>query len=120
MCELDIDCVFRYSDQAGVDICDSCAGKVSSAYENWHGGSSCGNSEAKKKKRIGPALALSVFRRDGFICKACKKTGDLTVDHIIPESLGGLTSEENLQTLCRSCNSIKGTKLEEHKKNEMV
>ena len=35
---------------------------------------------------------------------------DLTLDHIIPESHGGHTTAENLQTLCRSCNSHKGRK----------
>jgi 5-methylcytosine-specific restriction enzyme A len=42
-------------------------------------------------------------------CSICKVTKDLTVDHIIPLSSGGLTVESNLQVLCRRCNSSKGS-----------
>jgi 5-methylcytosine-specific restriction enzyme A len=32
---------------------------------------------------------------------------DLTVDHIIPKARGGTDDRENLQVLCRPCNSTK-------------
>lgn len=32
----------------------------------------------------------------------------MTVDHILPDSLGGKYSQDNFQTMCRSCNSAKG------------
>lgn len=35
----------------------------------------------------------------------------LEIDHIIPVSKGGLTSEENLQTLCWKCNRAKSDKI---------
>lgn len=35
---------------------------------------------------------------------------DLTLDHIQPIHYGGENKIGNLQTLCRSCNSKKGTK----------
>ncbi len=35
----------------------------------------------------------------------------LEVDHIVPISKGGLTIEDNLQTLCWKCNRSKGAKL---------
>ncbi len=35
-------------------------------------------------------------------------TGDLSLDHIYPWSLGGPDTVENLRVLCRSCNSRKG------------
>lgn len=102
------DSIVHYPGEIGIDICDLCAGKVHSAYESWHGGKSIQPRIVKRKKKISPKLALSIYRRDGFRCKCCGLTGDLTVDHIIPESKGGGSDEANLQTLCRSCNSKKG------------
>ena len=55
--------------------------------------------------------------RDCFTCKICGiSTNDeknllLEIDHIIPLSKGGITSEENLQTLCWRCNRSKGVKV---------
>lgn len=42
-------------------------------------------------------------------CLACGSDDDLTLDHVIPLALGGRNSVENIQVLCRSCNSIKHT-----------
>ncbi len=55
--------------------------------------------------------------RDCFTCKICGvSTNDeknllLEIDHIIPLSKGGITSENNLQTLCWRCNRSKGSKV---------
>lgn len=59
----------------------------------------------------GPSAELRahVLRRDGK-CRACGATEDLTLDHIIPRSKGGTDDEENLQALCRSCNSGKNNR----------
>jgi 5-methylcytosine-specific restriction endonuclease McrA len=35
----------------------------------------------------------------------------LEIDHIVPESKGGYTIEENLQTLCWKCNRAKSDKI---------
>ena len=48
--------------------------------------------------------------RDGWACLRCGATEWLQVDHIVPFSLGGGWTWDNLQTLCRSCNCSKGTK----------
>jgi 5-methylcytosine-specific restriction endonuclease McrA len=53
----------------------------------------------------------AIFNRDGKICKKCKAVKNLTLDHIIPVSKGGKNSLENLQVLCKSCNSKKSNKL---------
>lgn len=54
---------------------------------------------------------------DGFACKKCGTSVEkepnllLEIDHIIPVSKGGLTTEDNLQTLCWRCNRSKGAKI---------
>jgi 5-methylcytosine-specific restriction endonuclease McrA len=53
-----------------------------------------------------------VFERDAYRCVVCGTWLDLTVDHIIPRARGGTNEFGNLQTLCRSCNSRKGTRIE--------
>lgn len=63
-----------------------------------------------KKQPIPRALRAAVFDRDGWECLHCGTHEDLSADHIVPESLGGPTTFENLQTLCRSCNSRKGVR----------
>lgn len=65
-----------------------------------------------KKKKIGQSIARKVFEKDQYRCVTCGGFKDLCVDHIIPESKGGTLDLENLQTLCRSCNSKKGAKYE--------
>jgi 5-methylcytosine-specific restriction endonuclease McrA len=48
-----------------------------------------------------------VIRRDGC-CQMCGTEERLSVDHIVPRTLGGDDSLSNLQVLCSSCNSSKG------------
>jgi 5-methylcytosine-specific restriction endonuclease McrA len=38
----------------------------------------------------------NVFRRDGNECQYCGSTHDLTLDHVLPRSRGGLSTWENL------------------------
>ena len=63
-------------------------------------------------------LREKIKRRDGYACKKCGISVKqephllLEIDHIIPLSRNGLTTEENLQTLCWKCNRAKGSKIE--------
>ena len=66
---------------------------------------------AYQKEKISNKLRKQVFERDAYRCRHCDTHIDLCVDHIFPESKGGDLSLDNLQTLCRSCNSKKGTKV---------
>jgi hypothetical protein len=63
---------------------------------------------AESKVRVMPALRWQAFQRDQWKCVACGRNSHdgaiLHVDHIIPRSLGGLDTLENLQTLCDICN----------------
>jgi len=57
---------------------------------------------------------FNVFLRDAWHCQYCNtphKTHQLTFDHVIPRSLGGKTSWDNIVAACRPCNTRKGNKL---------
>ena len=62
-------------------------------------------------------LRQKIKERDHFTCKKCQNNLNrepnllLEIDHIIPVSKGGLTAEDNLQTLCWKCNRSKGAKV---------
>lgn len=60
---------------------------------------------------IPDTIRAAVLERDGHRCVECGATGDLTLDHIYPWSLGGPDTPENLRVLCRPCNSRKGAKV---------
>ncbi len=62
------------------------------------------------KKQISHDLQKRVFERDAYRCLHCGTHLDLCADHIQPESKGGATELDNLQTLCRPCNSRKGSR----------
>lgn len=72
-------------------------------------------------KRSGPRIPektrRKVYARDNYTCQECKayfgpppwsKGKYLTIDHIIAWSDGGSSCQENLRSLCRACNSVRG------------
>lgn len=65
----------------------------------------------RAKSRIAESDRHATYVRDGWRCLRCGSGTSLTVDHVIPESLGGLTERSNFQTLCGPCNSWKGTRI---------
>lgn len=52
-----------------------------------------------------------VLRIDGYLCQPCERAGRPTpateVDHIIPKSLGGDDSADNLEAICTDCHKDK-------------
>lgn len=69
------------------------------------------NYEPRSRRHIPGSLRLAVYSRDGHACLHCGATDRLSLDHIHPYSLGGEDTFDNLQTLCRPCNSRKGAKV---------
>lgn len=63
-------------------------------------------------------LRNHILKRDNYTCKICELSSNteknllLEVDHIVPLSKGGITSETNLQTLCWKCNRKKSNKIQ--------
>ncbi|MDE3230424.1 MAG: HNH endonuclease, partial [Chloroflexota bacterium] len=61
-----------------------------------------------------PRMALrptraNIMLRDEEMCQYCgKHFRELTLDHVIPRSRGGLSTWENLVAACHSCNRRKG------------
>lgn len=70
-------------------------------------------------------LREKIKSRDCYTCKNCNLSTMiepnllLEIDHIIPLSKNGQTTEDNLQTLCWKCNRSKGSKIMEDQ-NEKV
>lgn len=68
------------------------------------------------KKALGSAHTgrkKKIFERDRYKCVYCGYAGttdELTLDHVIPKSKGGDSTNHNLVTSCRLCNNKKGDK----------
>ncbi len=58
----------------------------------------------------------ALFKRDKHVCQYCGAHGDLTLDHILPKSRGGLDTWENLVAACIRCNNRKGDRTPEEAK----
>jgi hypothetical protein len=62
-----------------------------------------------ERSKLTPTLRMEILKHDNFRCCLCGKSPkdgvtELHVDHIIPISKGGTSTENNLQTLCCDCN----------------
>ncbi len=53
---------------------------------------------------------FNLFLRDEFQCQYCGAVGELTFDHVVPRSKGGVTSWENVVAACTVCNFRKGSR----------
>lgn len=72
---------------------------------------------AGQRALMTPYLREKIKKRDNYTCQSCGVSINqephllLEIDHIVPLSKGGLTTEDNLQTLCWKCNRTKGSKI---------
>ncbi len=74
--------------------------------------------EAKKKSNGGSFTAVqwsALCEKYNHKCLCCNKKKSLTADHVIPVSKGGSSRITNIQPLCKSCNSKKGTKTTDYR-----
>lgn len=102
----------RDFDSQGVDLKFPVCPKCNELHETSRGNYATEKYEPKYKKGDIPAnMRWSVWERDDFTCKRCGSRRYLTIDHVYPEIRGGKTEENNLQTLCKSCNSSKRDKV---------
>lgn len=68
------------------------------------------------KSHISAKLRQQVAEQSRYMCCYCQSQQrligiNLTVEHIIPESLGGSTTIDNLCLACWDCNLIKGSRI---------
>ncbi len=64
-----------------------------------------------KPSRTPAFTRFNVFLRDRFSCQYCLAREDLTFDHVIPRSKGGMTTWDNVVAACSPCNLRKGDRL---------
>ncbi len=58
----------------------------------------------------------ALCERYGNICLCCRRSKLLVKDHVVPLAQGGTNWIENIQPLCRSCNSLKGKASTDYRK----
>jgi len=61
---------------------------------------------------VSKRLRFEIFRRDNHQCRYCGATAPdakLTIDHVVPEALGGGDDPSNLVTACSACNGGKSS-----------
>lgn len=74
-------------------------------------------SSAGQRALMTSKLRQTIKERNNFTCRNCGVSISqephllLEIDHIVPVSKGGLTTEDNLQTLCWRCNRSKAAKI---------
>jgi len=64
-----------------------------------------------KPARTPAFTRFNVFLRDRFTCQYCGAHEELTFDHVIPRSKGGLTTWENVVAACSPCNLRKADRM---------
>lgn len=69
----------------------------------------------ERKKNAGGTISkqewLDVLEKYGNKCLCCGSREFIQMDHVVPLIVGGSNTIDNVQPLCRSCNSKKGIKV---------
>lgn len=75
----------------------------------------------KSKSKLVTITLEELLNRDGRSCRKCGRTEWLTIDHIVPVAMlrdmgvpeiETYADKENLQILCKMCNSFKANRLD--------
>lgn len=65
----------------------------------------------RASRKVPQKVKIAVWQRDQGQCVECHAKEYLEFDHVIPHSLGGASTEGNLQLLCRRCNLKKSNQI---------
>jgi hypothetical protein len=66
---------------------------------------------ASRSRSIPQDVKIAVAVRDEGLCQHCGTfAGPMQYDHVIPYSMGGDNSVENIQLLCHRCNRAKSNR----------
>lgn len=70
------------------------------------------NYRVRKKGKLSPGLGKRLFALQNGMCPCCNKPlgDDFHLDHILPLSLGGANTDDNIQLLRSTCNQQKHAK----------
>jgi 5-methylcytosine-specific restriction endonuclease McrA len=78
---------------------------------NPHSTTALGVTVPTPSRTIPQDVKIAVAVRDEGLCQHCgTSTGPMHYDHVIPYSMGGDNSVENIQLLCRRCNAAKSNR----------
>lgn len=70
------------------------------------------NRKKKERRKYGKDTRKMLYKKADGRCVLCGREillKDISIDHIVPLSMGGADSVENLQCTCLSCNQFKGS-----------
>jgi 5-methylcytosine-specific restriction endonuclease McrA len=74
---------------------------------------------AKHGGKITEEEWIVILNKYGRKCLRCGRSDvEITMDHVIPLSKGGTHTADNIQPLCKSCNSSKYTQTIDYRKSE--
>ncbi len=65
----------------------------------------------------------NIYARDNYTCQYCgtaSSSEDLTFDHVVPVSRGGVKTWENIVTACVDCNRKKGGRTPEEARMKLI
>lgn len=68
--------------------------------------------EMPRGRHVPAKVRAYVFSRDDGACVWCGRRDDLSLDHIIPWSLGGSHDPSNLVTSCMTCNRARSNRID--------